>query len=176
MQVLTKNQTGPYPAYFSRYISQLPDTDVFPMMDQQAEALQNLLQGLTEEEALYAYGPGKWSIKEVMGHLIDTERIFAYRSLCISRQESQSLPGFDENAYVQQANFNQRTLASLLDEYKLMRLSHLALFRGMSPAMLERTGLVNNNLVSAQALIIISAAHERHHLNILRERYGLGLE
>ena len=169
--MLTKNQIGQHPEYFDRYISLLPDTDVFELLVRQPKQLKGLLQDLSEKEAEQAYAPGKWTIKEVLGHMIDTERIFAYRCLCISRHETQSLPGFDENAYVQYANFNNRILASFLEEYDLMRQSHLALFKNLNEEMLNRTGLANNQPVSAKALVVITAGHELHHINLIKERY-----
>jgi uncharacterized damage-inducible protein DinB len=169
--MLTKNQLGQHPEYFDRYISLLPDTDVFELLDQQPQVLYGMVNNLSEEEAGQAYAPGKWTLKELLGHMIDTDRIFAYRCLCISRHETQSLPGFDENAYVQHANFNSRTLAGLLEEYDLARKSHLALFRAMNEEMLNRTGMANNQPVTAKAFIVIMAGHELHHLNIIKERY-----
>jgi uncharacterized damage-inducible protein DinB len=169
--MLTKNQPGPYPAYFERYLSQLPETDIFTLLEEQPRELQSLLQNLTEAAAEKGYAPGKWSVKEVVGHLTDTERVFLYRCLCISRGETQPLPGFDENLYVQNAHFNQRTLADLFGDYKRQREVTLAFFKTLTPEMLNRVGTANENPFSAKALVIVTAAHELHHLKILKERY-----
>ncbi|GEO06623.1 hypothetical protein AAE02nite_42870 [Adhaeribacter aerolatus] len=169
--MLTKNQTGTYPAYFENYVAQLPDTDVFEVLAQQPQQLRALLHQVTEENAEKGYAPGKWSIKEVLGHLTDSDRIFAYRCLCISRHETQSLPGFDENTYVQYGDFNRRSLNDLISEFELARQSHLALFSSLNQEMLDQIGLANNKSVTAKALILITAGHTLHHLNILKDRY-----
>lgn len=169
--MLTKNHLGQLPNFFDRYISVLPETDVFELLENQPIKLKQLLQHLPEEAAEIGYAPGKWTIKEVVGHLMDTERIFAYRCLCISRLETQSLPGFDENNYVRYANFNSRSLTDLLAEYQLNRQANLAFFKSLSEEMLNRTGIANNQPISAKALIVTTAGHELHHLQILEERY-----
>jgi len=170
--MITKDQIGPHPPFTDRYLAQLPsDTDIFELLQQQPEQLQHLLLNFSEETAEKGYAPGKWSVKEVIGHMMDTERIMAYRCLCVSRQETQSLPGFDENTYVEQANFNQRSLTNLLEEYDWQRKANLAMFRNLSPDMLNRIGTANNHPITAQALVAIIAAHELHHLNLLKERY-----
>jgi hypothetical protein len=129
------------------------------------------LQDIPEAAAESAYAAGKWSVKELVGHVIDTERIMAYRCLCISRGEQQSLPGFDENSYIRHGNYNTRTLASLLEEYNGVRQANIALFSGMNEEMWNRTGLANQATVSAKALMAIIVGHERHHFKILTERY-----
>jgi uncharacterized protein (UPF0297 family) len=170
--MLTKNQPGQYPEYFDRYVSQLPNnTDVFEILAVQPQQLSELLQNVTEENAEKGYAPGKWSIKEVIGHLIDSDRIFAYRCLCISRRETQPLPGFDENTYVQYGNFNSRSLRNLLDEFMIARQSHLALFNSLDEEMLTQMGIASNKSIMSKALIVITAAHALHHIKILEERY-----
>jgi uncharacterized damage-inducible protein DinB len=169
--MLNKKDPGPYPEYFGLYLNQLPDTDIFTLLAEQPKELQNLLQNLPEEAAERGYAEDKWSIKEVIGHLVDTERIFLYRCLCFSRGETQSLPGFDENTYVQHAGFNQRQVSSLLQEYVLQRQATLAFYKTLTPEMLNLTGVANNKPVSVKAMVIVTAAHELHHINIIKNRY-----
>jgi uncharacterized damage-inducible protein DinB len=130
-----------------------------------------MLLNMSDDNAEKGYAPGKWSVKELVGHMQDTERIMAYRCLCISRGEGQPLPGFDENEYVANANFNEQTLVDLLVQYKLLRQSNLTFFQNMTEAMLMRSGLANGNPVTARALVAIIAGHELHHLGILEEKY-----
>ncbi|MGV3588530.1 MAG: DinB family protein [Adhaeribacter sp.] len=170
--MLTKNQPGQYPEYFDRYVSQLPNnTNVFEILAAQPQQLSALLTNMSEENAEKGYAPGKWSIKEVIGHLIDADRVFAYRCLCISRREHQSLPSFDENTYVEYGNFNSRSLSNLLEEFSLARQSHLALFNSLDEEMLNQMGVASNKPIMAKALIVITAGHALHHLKILEERY-----
>ena len=131
----------------------------------------HLLHPLTEAASQYRYAEGKWSIRELLGHLVDTERIFAYRALCLARGERQPLPGFDENAYVENAGFERRTLQSLLAEYLAVREATVLLFGSFDGAALVQTGVSNGNPVSVRALLHITAGHELHHAGILRERY-----
>jgi hypothetical protein len=160
-----------YEGFFERYVNLVPDEDLLHLLDKQAYTLPGLLGNLPEERAHYAYAEGKWSLKQVVGHLADTERILSYRALCFSRQEQQPLPGFDENAYVEQANFQDRPLADLLQDCQVVRQASLSLFRGMGEEMLTRTGTANRNKLSVRALGFIIAGHELHHVAILRSRY-----
>jgi hypothetical protein len=129
-----------------------------------------LLQDVTETEAETRHPPYTWSIKEVVGHLVDSERIFGVRALRFARQDSTHLPGFDENDYVRSARFDARTLASLVQEFELVRRSHLLFFRGLEDDAWLRSGVANGHSVSVRALASIIAGHERHHVNILRKR------
>jgi uncharacterized damage-inducible protein DinB len=142
-------------------------------LQQQAEELTSSLQHLPPEKQEFAYAPGKWTLKELFGHMVDTERIMAYRALCIARGEKQSLPGFEENDYVAHAAFAERELSSLLQEYRLQRQSNIFLFKSFSPAVLQRTGLANNHPATVRGLITVIAAHELHHMQILKDRYLL---
>jgi hypothetical protein len=162
-----------YQGFFARYVNLVPEGDVLHLLEQQLERLQTLLSGLSEQKGEQGYGPGKWTAKEVLGHMTDTERIMAYRALCFSRGEKQALPGFDENAYVANADFNKRNLPDLLRDHQVVRQSTLALFRSFTPEMNTRTGTASSNTLSVQALAFVIAGHELHHLYILRDRYGL---
>ncbi|MBC6989726.1 DinB family protein [Hymenobacter sp. BT491] len=173
MNSQTRPVSGQYPVYYDEsYYPRVPaGADPLELLEQQTAELQQLLGGLSEEQALTAYAPGKWSIKEMVQHLTDTERIFAYRALCIARGETQSLPGFDENTYAAESDANSRTLSELLAENEMVRKSSLALFRSFRPAQLDRVGLANNNPISVRALLYVLPGHEAHHINVLRERY-----
>jgi uncharacterized damage-inducible protein DinB len=160
--------------YFSYYVEQVDSEDVIVVLQQQMDEVLNLYVGLSKQQQDYRYAEGKWSVKEVLGHITDTERVFAYRSFCIARGEKQSLPGFDENEYAETARFNRQTLESLLEQYKLTRLASIALFKSYADIDAIRIGIANGSPVSARALVSMIAGHERHHLNLLRERYELG--
>jgi hypothetical protein len=160
--------------YYGRYIEQVPGADARAALAAQIEATLEALAPLDEARALHRYAPGKWSVKQVVGHLSDAERVFAYRALRIGRGDATPLPGFDENVYAASGGFDARPLAALLDELRVVRAGTLALFAGFEPAALERRGTANGTPVSVRALAWIVAGHERHHLGVLHERYGVG--
>lgn len=168
-------QAGEFAPYYSRYID-LVKGDPLRAMDAQVLDFQALLAEVPEDKEDYRYAEGKWSIKEVIGHVTDTERIFAYRALCFSRGETQSLPGFDENAYVPLGEFNRRSLRDLGREFANVRESTMGLFRSMSDTQLLRIGTANNQPVSVRALAYILAGHTHHHAHILRSRYLIDLD
>ena len=173
MLIIPRPDSGEYNPYYQKYIDLVPPGDVLELMRQQLDDLPAWLGPLTEEEAGYRYDTGKWSIREVLGHIADTERVMSYRALRVSRNDATPLPGFDENTYVEESNFEQRTLEDLVHEWRDVRRAALALFRGMNEEMLARSGTANNSPISARALAYIIAGHFRHHVLILRERYGL---
>jgi uncharacterized damage-inducible protein DinB len=169
--LITRPGPGEFAPPHAVYISLVPVGDLLETLESQWEELGCLLEELDDDAADYRYAEGKWSVKEVLGHLVDAERIFAYRLLCIARGEKASLPGFDEDAYVAHAGFCARPLEALLEEYDLVRGSTLALLRGLDEAALTRRGLSNGHPASARALAWTLAGHELHHLGVLRERY-----
>ena len=160
-----------YASYYDKYVSLVPDADVVETLERQIEDTLALLRGVGEERAGHRYAPGKWSIKEVVGHLIDTERIFAYRALAIARGEQKPLPGMDQNEYMAGANFDARTLADLLDEFERVRRSNVLMLRGLSDEAWSRRGVASDNEVTVRAIAYIIAGHEAHHVQILRTRY-----
>ncbi len=167
-----KPEPHEYPPFMSRYVDLVADET--PLATLKSKPVGQLLQSLTETASQYRYAEGKWSIRELLGHLVDTERIFAYRALCMARGERQPLPGFDEDAYVENAGFERRTLQSLLAEYAAVREATVLLFGSFDEAALAQTGISNGNPVSVRALLHITAGHELHHAGILRERYLAG--
>ena len=161
-----------YAPHYGPYVALVPSEDLLTVLTDQAQATQRLLAGVSEERALYRYAPGKWSVKEVVGHVSDAERIFAYRALRFARGDRTPLPGFDEEAYAPAGRFDARPLGDLAAELDSVRKATVALFSGLDAEALVRRGPANNNEVSVRALAYVIAGHERHHMAILRERYG----
>lgn len=168
---IPRPQADEYAAHFTPYISKVPDGDLLETLEAQWEELGCLLEELDDDAAEYRYAEGKWSVKEVLGHILDAERIFAYRLLRIARGDQTPLPGFDENAYVAAANFGARPLENILEEYDLVRGHTLALLRGLATDSFFRTGISNGKSISARALAWVIAGHERHHMAVLKEKY-----
>ncbi|TYP91938.1 DinB superfamily protein [Fodinibius salinus] len=166
-------QPDEYGTFYRGYIEQVTSSNVLQMLIQQGQETYTLIQQLTPKQASYRYADDKWSVKEVIGHLIDTERIMAYRALCISRGETKSLPGYDQDQYVAQANFEERSLQNLSSEYDTQRNANISLFNNLSEQQIMRKGTANDETVSVRALVYIIAGHERHHLNILEEKYNI---
>lgn len=160
-----------YAPYYETYIGKLQGQDPIRVLESLVLDFKALLSGVPDEMEDFRYAEGKWSVKEVVGHIIDTERIMCTRALCIARGEKQPLPGFDENEYVVAANFNKRTLYDLSHEFGFVRESTLALFKTLSEEDLDRRGTANNNTVTARAILYIIAGHQLHHVGILKERY-----
>jgi DinB family protein len=150
------------------------ESDALAVLEQQQPLIERLAH-LTPEQSALRYADGKWSVKEITGHLSDSERVLAYRLLRIARIDQTPLPGFDENAFAAGSNADRRTLADLAAELAAVRVTTLALVRSLDEDALLRRGTVNNWTLSARALAFIIAGHFQHHVNILRERYGIAL-
>lgn len=169
-----KGRPGPgeYGAHAADDIARVDGDDAVDALARQAEEVKALLAGLADAHvAGLRYAPGKWTLKEVLGHMIDDERIFAYRALCIARGDARPLASFDENDYVAAANFEQRTLADLLHEYALVRAATIALFASLDEEACLRRGTVTDYTASVRGLAFHIAGHELHHLRTLKERY-----
>ncbi|HET7620621.1 MAG TPA: DinB family protein [Gemmatimonadaceae bacterium] len=164
-----------YVPYYAGYVALAREHDPLALLEGQRDSLRAMCASLTEEQALARYAPDKWSIKEVLGHLADTERVFSYRLFRISRGDRTPLAGFDQNAYVAGARFDQRPLGELLDEFLSVRNATLQLVNGLTPEELARHGIANEAAVSARALVYIAAGHVAHHLKILRDSYGVNI-
>lgn len=162
-----------YAPYYHGYISQVSEAEILPVLRSQTDALDVLLGRVTPERETYRYAEGKWSIREMIGHLIDGERVFGYRAFCIARGETQNLPGFEQNDYILTAPYDRIDLEDLLSEFRLVRLSNLAMFRTLDEDAWMRIGTANGNQVSVRAIAFIMAGHLRHHMGVLRERYDL---
>lgn len=161
-------------AYYQTYIAEVGGDNVGEQLVEQLSQAERLLSGLDDAAALARYAPGKWSIKELMGHLNDSERIFSYRLLRISRGDSTPLPGFDQNPYVVAGRFDERPLPDLLGEFRAIRLSTVALASGIPARAWTERGTASENWVTARALLYIIVGHVAHHLLVLRDRYELG--
>jgi hypothetical protein len=162
------------PSHYVGYIKRVPEPDPVIAGAAQIEDTAELLRALSETDAMYRYARGKWSIKEVVGHLADAERILAYRALCIARGDTTPLPSFDENAYVPVAKFDGRSLADLVGEFRTVRAATLALLRTFDAEAWRRRGTASGKPVSVRALAFAIPGHERHHVEILRTQYGVG--
>jgi N-acetylglutamate synthase-like GNAT family acetyltransferase/uncharacterized damage-inducible protein DinB len=160
-----------YAPYYAQYVDLVPDGDVLGLLRRQVEETARLVGPLADRDADFRYAEGKWSIKEVIGHVTDTERIMVYRALCFARGESAALPGFDENEYVRRAKFASRRLADLVTELKAVREATIGFFASLDAEELERKGTANSRPYSVRALAFIVAGHERHHANLLADRY-----
>jgi uncharacterized damage-inducible protein DinB len=166
---MNRPQTHEYPDWGKAYID-LVDGDAVTILEQQTVDCPNLLKNMLEKGD-YAYAPGKWTMKELVGHIIDTERIFTYRLLCFARGEKESLPGFEEDDYVANAHFKDRSLSSLADEFEVNRKSILFLVKSLNEQELDRMGTASGRAMSTRAVVYAMAGHLMHHVRIIKERY-----
>lgn len=160
-----------HPPDYAESIEQVPDGDIRDLLARENEETLALLRSLTAEQADSRYAPGKWSIKEVIGHLIDEERILAYRALRFARNDATELPGYESHTYPQYADFGKRTLSDLADEWEHLRKANVQFFRHLDEAAWGRSGVAAGARVSVRALAWFMVGHEIHHRNILRTRY-----
>lgn len=163
-------QPKDYAPYYTGYI-QLVQGDIMEMLDKQQQQISNLLELAPAAKQDYAYAPGKWTVKEVIAHLIDTERVMVYRTMCFARNDKAELPGFDENDYIANSRIAERKLEDLVNEFLLMRKSNMYFFKSLNEADYAKNGNANGNNISVGALLFIVAGHVAHHLNVLKERY-----
>lgn len=159
------------PLFYQTYVKHVHHVPLIDILQNSQHRLQDLLTSIPEEKGKFRYEAGKWSIKELLCHMMDAERIFCYRALRFSRNDKSELHGFDENTYAPLANAHSRTIAQLAREMHNLRISTLDFFRSLTPEMLERTGKANNTEISVKALGFVVAGHETHHTLILQERY-----
>jgi len=160
-----------YPEYYGRYISQVPDGDILEMLAQQMTETTALLRGVPADRETYRYQPGKWSIREVVGHVVDTERVFGMRALHFARGDSTPLPSFEQDDWARVSNAGRRPLADLAEELRVVRGGHLIMLRGLDPDAALRRGMTTAEF-TVRSLAWILAGHEIHHVRILREAYG----
>lgn len=166
-----KPKVGDYDPYYSSYINFYEDENILDVLEEQVKSSEKFLKSIAEEQGNFSYADRKWTIKEVIGHIIDVERVMAYRALSFARGEKQSLPGFEQDDYVAETDFSNRTLNDLIDELKAVRKSNIILFKSFDERILERRGNANGVEVTVLALIYIIAGHEKHHIQILKKRY-----
>ncbi len=169
-------EAGEFAAYAQGDLDQVPGDDAVAALEAAEAETLALLEPLDEATTDHRYAPDKWTVRQILGHLIDDERIFVYRALCVARGDTQPLPGFDENVYVDGGGFGARSWADLLAEYRAVRRATVAFFQGLPAAAWQRRGTVNGYSASPRGLAFHIAGHELHHLRVLRERYGLGVQ
>jgi hypothetical protein len=169
--ILGRPEATEYAPFFARYVSRVPEGDIVAILDEQMHATAALLGGLSEAQGDYRYAPDKWSIKELVGHVADAERVFSYRALRFSRGDRTDLPGFEQNDWVPQSGAATRSLRDLADELRMVRLATIALARSLSEEQGMRSGVASGSHVTVRGLLHIIAGHEAHHVAVLRDRY-----
>ena len=164
-----------YPGYFQKYIDQVPELELHEAFANQDRVMQHFLASISEEQSMHAYAEGKWTIKEILQHMIDTERIFNYRAVCFARKETISLPGFEENDYAANSNANARSWKDLVEEFLALRRATELMYNSFTDEMLATAGKANNNAVTVGSLGFISIGHFYHHKGVIEERYLKGI-
>ncbi len=167
--LIAKPDASEHAPYYSRYVDLVAAGDILGTLATQIDGTLAEFRKVSEEDSLKRYAAGKWSIREVVGHMIDTERIFAYRALRFARGDHQDLPGFEQDDYVAAAQFERRPWAGLLEEFEAIRRSNVLMFRGLGDEAWARQGVANGNAMSVRAAAYVIAGHELHHLRVLRE-------
>ena len=162
-----------YAPFYAGYVKLVPETDILGVLAGQAAEIRRLVASVPAEKEGHRYAEGKWSIRQVLGHLVDAERVFGYRAFCFSRGERAALPSFDENEYVRAARSDATPLGDLVDELALVRESNLVVLRRLEPLEWARVGTASGHPVTVRALAFIMAGHPRHHVLVLRQRYGV---
>ncbi len=171
MTMIQRPHPSEYAPYASLYIGIVPEGDILEMLDRQIEDTCSFLNGIDEKAASFRYAPGKWNIKEIVGHLSDTERVFAYRALRFARGDRTPLPGFEQDDYVEHGGFDGRGIEDVVSEFHAVRMASLALFRSCDEAALMRKGTASGFGFTVRTIPFIVAGHELHHLSVIRERY-----
>ena len=174
MTLISRPEPAEFPSFYLRYVDAVPpERDLVTALDEDHRATVSWLRGVPSGLELHRYAAGKWSVREVIGHIADCERVFAYRLVAIARGDTTSLPGFDQDAWLEVARFDRRPLADLLDEWTAVRDATLALVRTLTEEEAARMGSANGAPISVRALAWIIAGHELHHVHLLQELYGL---
>lgn len=174
-QMIARPASDEYASYYGGYIGRVPEgSDVFALLHRQPDDLRTLLQAVADDAANVRPAPGEWSIKEVLGHINDTERIFAYRALCIARGDVTPLPGFEQDDFVRGTDFNVRSVADLVDEFDFQRRSNILVFKPLTEAEINRRGTASGNPFSVRALLYTLAGHVIHHVESLKTDYKVG--
>ncbi|MGA2482402.1 MAG: DinB family protein [Candidatus Acidiferrales bacterium] len=169
--VLGRPGSDECPQYYAEYVALVPEDDILAVLESQIEEVVRLFAARSETDGEFRYAPGKWSIKEVLGHVIDVERVDAYRALRVSRNDQTPLPGFEQDDYVRYGPFARCRLADLVEEFIHVRRANLAMFRALDEGAWLRRGVANNHEVSVRALAYVLAGHARHHRRIIEEHY-----
>lgn len=169
--IISRPAGDEYFHYYGKYVSLVESDDILQTLENQIAETQNLLETISEEKAAFRYAEDKWSIKELVGHIIDSERIFAYRALRIGRGDETPIEGFEQDLYVENGNFDDCYLENLAEEFAIVRQSTRLLLKNLDETAWNRRGTASDNSISVRALAYIIAGHELHHINILKERY-----
>ena len=170
---LARPEAAEYAPFYAGYVARVSEDDVLKALSKQQDEVRALAGSLSAAKESFRYADGKWSVRQVLGHLVDGERVFGYRAFCFSRGEQAALPGFDENEYVAAAGADRFPAAELAEEFASVRASNLLFLRRLSAAEAARVGTASGKPISVRALAYIMAGHPRHHLAVLRERYGV---
>lgn len=170
---MTKNDLSKdeYNPYYQTYIEKAGDVTLREGLQNNGDATIAFLEAIPEDRLEYRYEDGKWTIKEIIQHLIDTERVFTYRALCIARKDSTLFPGYDQDDYAANSEANARSIHDLMNEYKAVRLATIILFESFTKEMLTQIGVASNSSLSPRAVAFITIGHENHHCDVIRERY-----
>jgi len=168
--MINRPQPDEYPPFAAVYVGHVETTDVLGLLTELRDSTYQLFSNMSEEQAKHAYAPGKWTLKQVLGHMIDTERTFAYRAFVFSRNNIE-LPGFDQDIYVNNTDFNSQSIQDLASEFKALREGNLFMYKAFTDEQLLRKGIASGYPVSVRALVYMIAGHELHHLKLIRERY-----
>jgi len=170
---MVRPDVSEYAPYYETYVSLVPEPDILRALEKQLAEVQGTFGSVTPDRETFRYAEGKWSIRETLGHLVDGERVFAFRAFCFSRAETAAMPSFDQNAYIVESRYGERPLPDLLQEFVELRKSNLRFFRSLDGDRWSRSGTASGSPVTVRALAFIMAGHVRHHLSILRDRYGV---
>ncbi len=168
---MAKPLPGEYASYFEHYISLVETETVAEALQRYSVQIVEFFKNIPAEKAVYRYADGKWSLKELLQHIIDADRIFSYRALCIARKDQTPLPGFDENTYADNSDADNRTWNDLLEEFMVVRQGCNKLYESFNEQQLQQTGISNNHPISVQSIAFISIGHLLHHMKVIQERY-----
>lgn len=162
---------GDYPEYAQKYINLIEGDDIIWILHQTSKEMSDVINSFPQSKGDYSYAEGKWTVKQVIGHLSDTDRIFAYRALAIARNETQPLPSFDQDLYVEKGFFDSKTLSEISYEYRLIRESNLLLYKSFDISVYNNRGIAAGSEVTVLGILFMVAGHQKHHINILKEKY-----
>jgi len=170
---MPKPQEAEYDPYYQKYVALVPENEIIPVLDEQTEQLRSLFGDFAEDRGTFAYEEGKWTLKEVLSHLIDAERIFGYRVFRIARGDKTPIEGFEQDGYIENSHANGRSFSELLEEFGLLRRANLLFYKNLQDRDWLRNGTANKVSISVRALAWVTAGHVRHHIGVLRSRYQI---
>ena len=171
--VVPRPAPSEYAPAFARYVSLVPETDVMAVLESQGDEVRRVARSIPADRETFRYAPGKWSVREILGHMGDGERVFGYRAFCISRGDKASLPGFEEDDYVAAADYDRHAASILAEDFAALRASNLAVLGRLPGETWANVGTANGTAISLRAIAYVMAGHFRHHVGVLRSRYGV---